>query len=663
MMRKPLLLSLMWMLLWIVPVWAQDANAPQDALPQAYTEVATLGYGQLSGASWRPDGNAVVVNSTHGATIYNLDFKRLHHFEKARQATFSLDGQFLGATIRDPYQIVIWETDTYKQIKALDLSFEPPPLEAFGSGLTMDWSPDGLHIAVSGMNTNIVEVFEVASEQVVMSLDIGSRISHLSWRPDGQRLAVSLYTSVLMVDPQNGEIEDQIMVDIGIRMALWSPDQETLAIVSLNTWGYNDDKNDVQLWDVKTDTLRLVIQAPYTHTFAWSPDSQTIATGEWTMWSVESFTILFWDAQTGKQIAVLPRPSLRPRIDYQKLFALSTWSPDGTHFMTVSEDNVVRIHEWPFNYEAPVRELLGYQGSLTAIAWNGEGTQIIASSEDSGLHIWDVETGEPVTRLQAPQQEVDDVAWNSVNNEIAFITKQDLVYAWSLVNEDPSDPSLVTSAYNSTWEADVPPIVAYSPDGQYLASAGTISNSAGGSIMLSSGPFYNDEIKISTPERAAWSLSWSGDSTRLAYTADSAAALYTVEDQTTSLFSCEESSSTLINAVALSPDGRILAASSDNRDVCLWNTETGELLPTLITDNFRLGGVSKIGLAWNPDSERLASIENYGQISRIIVWDIPARTVLAVMEVPGFVSDIAWSLDGTRLAASDTDGLIHIWQP
>jgi WD40 repeat protein len=188
---------------------------------------------------------------------------------------------------------------------------------------------------------------------------------------------------------------------------------------------------------------------------------------------------------------------------------------------------------------------------------------------------------------------------------------------------------------------------------------------------LKSGENWQDETKIIL-NRTPWSLSWSGDSRRLAYNSTEA-YVYDVEEQTSLSFECTDSTNTdhVIYALALSPDGKYLIADNGNGGgTCLWDVDTQALIPLSDAQKISFWNVSINGLAWNPDSKRLAIVrvntryvsETQTYYSELEVWDMFKQEQLALIELPATMTDIAWSPDGTRLAAADNDGLIHIWQ-
>lgn len=65
------------------------------------------------------------------------------------------------------------------------------------------------------------------------------------------------------------------------------------------------------------------------------------------------------------------------------------------------------------------------------------------------------------------------------------------------------------------------------------------------------------------------------------------------------------------------------------------------------------------GLAWSPDSQRLAS---GGRDETIHMWNAHTHTRLLTYDAhKSCILSLAWSHDGTRIASGDTAGHIHLW--
>lgn len=109
-------------------------------------------------------------------------------------------------------------------------------------------------------------------------------------------------------------------------------------------------------------------------------------------------------------------------------------------------------------------------------------------------------------------------------------------------------------------------------------------------------------------------------------------------------------------ALAVSPDGTLLASGSQDGAISLWQAETGELVR-------RLEGHSDViavgGIAFSPLGERLASA-SYDGTAR--VWDVATGESLSVLSKDtGVVDTVAFSPDGTTLATTSADRRIVLW--
>jgi WD40 repeat protein len=658
MMGKPLLLSLMLILLWAVPVGAQDANAPQDALPQTYTEIAMLGRGKVLEARWRSDGQAFLVSTHLGGWLYSADLTLLHHFPGIGQSALSADGRFVATVTVTPYQLRIWDAQTYEITTAFDLGVDPE----WKKDNVLAWSPDSAHIAVVAdktleRQTQSVEIFNVISGQHARSFEVESYITHLSWRPDGQRLAISQRGPVLIIDPFHDQPDTTVSIDTGSSMTLWSPDQQMLATLYIDN-GYGGMENNLKLWSGDGKTLKLVIQESITTSLAWSPDSRMLATGMRSPGFNDPpyYSATFWDRQTGEMVGYLSKYEG----SYRKRFLSVEWSADGNKILTASDDNVVHVYDWPLRRQRP-RELVAGQDPITSLAWNGDGTQIVSSSADGNALIQDVATGAPLDRLEAPQPRLKSVAWNSLTNQIAFGTNANAVYTWDIGAVEPL--GMRSSPRDDDGGFPEIAVVAYSPDGQWLASA---ASDYPISLWLTDN---SDNTRTLGPvERAVFSLSWSGDSRKLAYNSD-LAHVYDLESETTKSFEC--ASNDITSSVALSPDGRYLAAANVSDGMRIWDIDTQTLMTNWpVLEAMNTGAVSIGDIQWHPDGKSLALVNTKRHMDAgseirewfVEVWSMPGGELLASMQTKASLTDIAWSPDGARLAAGDSNGLIHIWQ-
>ena len=109
-----------------------------------------------------------------------------------------------------------------------------------------------------------------------------------------------------------------------------------------------------------------------------------------------------------------------------------------------------------------------------------------------------------------------------------------------------------------------------------------------------------------------------------------------------------------IRSVAFSPDSQLLASGSEDQTIRLWNTITGSLSCTLHghTDYVR-------SIAFSPDGSILAS-GSEDQTMRL--WDYKTGQCLQVLEEHSdIVRSVAFSPDGNMLASGSNDQTIRLW--
>ncbi|MCX7611000.1 MAG: serine/threonine protein kinase [Ignavibacterium sp.] len=110
----------------------------------------------------------------------------------------------------------------------------------------------------------------------------------------------------------------------------------------------------------------------------------------------------------------------------------------------------------------------------------------------------------------------------------------------------------------------------------------------------------------------------------------------------------------VINSVAFSPNGKILASGSGDKTIKLWDVQTGNLIRTLEGHNRWVTSVT-----FSPDGKILAS----GSVDKTIkLWDVETGELIRTLEGHNVdVWSVSFSPDGKILASGSMDNTIKLW--
>lgn len=300
------------------------------------------------------------------------------------------------------------------------------------------------------------------------------------------------------------------------------------------------------------------------HSVAFSPDGETLATGDGTG------TVRLWNMRGGE---------LKTTIQAHTNWAFSlAWSGGGKQLVTGGGDNLVHIFE-SSDPARPVKTLRGHVKDVHAVALTPDGTRIVSAGDDKHIIVWDVATGSEVRRWRAHDGPIPALAVNPDGRTIASGSRDDIIRLWDLGSGAMRDTLI--------GHGDDVLSIRFSPDGESLASAsydGTVrlwNVSSGKAIRILKG--HTDRV---------FGVAFSPDGLRLASAGDSTLRIWNIADGTQlhalafggTIDAAGQRIDEHISAVAYSPDGALIGASSTTGSTALIDSHTGKVVRRLMAE-------------------------------------------------------------------------------
>ena len=303
------------------------------------------------------------------------------------------------------------------------------------------------------------------------------------------------------------------------------------------------------------------------------------------------------------------------------------------------------------------------------MGWTPDSAQLVTVSDCGGVRTWEVATGEAIAIQQADVIAVLD----SSNLNVAALSPDGRALATgteagSIRVIDPATGEL-RREFSPEGGAGVRSL-AWSPDGAYLA---------GGSYQqIQVWDFQSGErrLVLEVMEVSPEILAWSPDGSRLA------AAWYTAPHgyfriwEVGSALAAGASTASLVGqasehegifSLAWSPDGAFLAVGSYNGiqsptswlRVSIFNRNGGRVRGLEVGSYWG----SANSLAWSPDGTLLAAGGSSGGLVvwNTITWTLAPAFYFAHNAYWDGTSGLAWSPDGRLLASIGSDGVVRIW--
>jgi WD40 repeat protein len=161
---------------------------------------------------------------------------------------------------------------------------------------------------------------------------------------------------------------------------------------------------------------------------------------------------------------------------------------------------------------------------------------------------------------------------------------------------------------------------------------------------------WRERVRLAVPALLGSIIAFSDDAAQLATTDFQDGISLWDTDNGRLLSSCKVQ---YVSSLAFAPGGAMLACSTTDRNVWLWNPATGEEIGVL-----RGHERTAFALAFSPDGCLLASSDFGGTVK---LWDVATRTLRATFTEAGGEADaLVFSPDGRTLAVT-LDRAIQLW--
>jgi eukaryotic-like serine/threonine-protein kinase len=343
------------------------------------------------------------------------------------------------------------------------------------------------------------------------------------------------------------------------------------------------------------------------------------------------------------------------------------FSPDGQYLATSTKDGLVRL--WQVKSGHELRKWAAHHDNATTVAFSRDGRYLATGGWDEAVKVWEVariltgELDEPLLqREHADRVRVWSVAFSPDGQRLASAggrtaDEKGEVKVWDLLGLPAAASHSTQGALTLRGFTDSIRRVQFSPDGRRLVTAGATF------VQLWDAQTGQEECSIHAHTNRVEAVAYSPDGRRLVSVGGHLSVHPDAEVKVWDSHTGQEILSLRghvggLRSVAYSPDGHRLASAGVDQTIKLWDAAAGQEVLTL---RGHLDNV--LCLAFSADGRQLAS----GSVDNTVrIWDasapegIPER--LTLRGHTGAVSDVAFHpIDGSRLVSAGTDGTVRMW--
>ena len=280
---------------------------------------------------------------------------------------------------------------------------------------TIAISTDGLFNAKVGNENTDIELYDARTGRHIHTLQGHTgKVNAIRFSPDGRLLASASDDNTIMIwDVADGEVRRTLIGHSNYATCVsFSPDGKRLVSGS--------EDNTVRLWDVfgnnaernKMDEGGLMINPCF------SSDGMYIASA-----SYGDGIITIWDSHTGKRSHSFTSDRHINSICFH---------PTDKQILATSADSIIKI--WNVREGSLLHTLSGHRQRVNSITFSQDGRYLASASQDKTIRIWDAQSCKCLQILKGHAEKINHVSFSNDGNTIASASDDKTIKVWNVKN-------------------------------------------------------------------------------------------------------------------------------------------------------------------------------------------------------------------------------------